>query len=84
MGTLLRGVVLGKVLVAVGVHDGLSRVAPGQFQAIRLAGSVVEGTTVDVPAGSEVDERSGLGIGTGVGGTPVAIADPDLSGLIDN
>jgi hypothetical protein len=38
-------------------------------------------TAVDEPLRRLVDEESGLGIGTGVGGTPEGRADPDLSGL---
>jgi hypothetical protein len=78
----LRGVVLGKELVVVGVHDGLRWVIFCQRQGSRLAISVVDGTTALGPVESRTDECSGLGIGTGVGGTPEARADPDLSKFV--
>ena len=79
---LLRGIVLGKELVVVGVHDGFRWVFSSQRQGSRLTISVVDGTTALGPVESRTDECSGLGIGTGVGGTPEARADPDLSKLV--
>ena len=79
---LLRGVVLGKVLVVGGVGDGPSRVVYGQNQGIRLTVNVVGGTTVDDLPGRPVDKESGPGIGASVGDFPEipSRADRDFSG----
>jgi len=75
-------VVLSKVLVAVGVVDGLGRVADSQTLAARLTINVIVGTTMSGKVGGFVDERSGLGIGTGVRGVPEGTAQVNLSELI--
>ena len=56
--------------MTVSVVDGHSRVTDGQALAGSLAISVIVGATVDGEVRSLVDKRSGLGIGTGVGGIP--------------
>ena len=70
--------------MTVCVEDGLSRVADGQVLASSLTGSVVGGATIDCEVGGHVDKRSGLGVGTSVGGTPVGTAEVDLSVLTGN
>jgi len=75
-------VVLSKVLVAVGVVDGLGRVADSQTLAARLTINVIVGATVGGEVGGLVDERSGLGIGTGVRGAPEGTAQVNLSVLV--
>ena len=71
--------VLGKVLVTVGVEDGLSRVAGGKALGVSLTVNVVLGATVGGEVRRLMDKRSGLGIGAGVGGFPKGTAKVDPS-----
>jgi hypothetical protein len=67
--------------VVVGVDDSPIWVGDGQELGGGLAGNPVPGMTKGVEVGNLVDERSGLGIGTGLGGPPEARADVDRSEL---
>ena len=60
--------------MTVGVVDGPSWVAVSQALTVRLTISPIAGTTVDGEVGGLVDECSGLGVGTGVGGVPEGTA----------
>lgn len=68
--------------MVVGIEDGLVWVADGQVLRVSLAVNVVAGATVDVEVGSFVDERSRLGICTGVGGVPESAAEVYRSELV--
>jgi len=68
--------------VTVGIVDGPIRVTDGQALAGGLAVGVITGATIDGEVGGLVDKRSGLGVGTGVGGVPEGTAQVDLSELV--
>ena len=63
----------------VGVADRLVYVIDSQLLTISLTILVVLGAAVHLEVGSFMDKRSGLGIGTGIGGAPEAIAEVDRS-----
>ena len=65
--------------MAVSVVDGTSRVAGGQALAGRLTISVIVSAAVGGEVGRLMDKRSGLGIGTGVGGVPESTAQVNPS-----
>jgi hypothetical protein len=75
---LLTDRVLGKVLVVSGAVDGPIWIVLGQRQGIRPNVNAVIDTTIG-PQGRLVNEESGLGILTIVGGTPEGSADQELS-----
>ena len=60
----MRRVVLSKVFVAIGVHDGLSRVGNSQALGTRLAIDVILSTPVDGKVGLLVNDGPGLGVGS--------------------
>ena len=68
--------------MVVGVEDGLIRVADSQVLGTGLTIHVVVGATVDGEVGRLVDQRSGLGIGAGIGGTPEGTAEVDPSEFV--
>ena len=68
--------------MVVGVEDGLARVANSQALGSGLAVNVVVGTTVDGEVGRLVDQSSGPGISTGVGGAPEGTAKVDRSEFV--
>ena len=68
--------------MTVGVVDGTIWVADCQALAGRLTISPIVGTTVVGEVGGFVDERSGLGICTGVGGAPECTTQVDFSELV--
>ena len=70
--------------MTVGVVDRHRRVTDSQALAGSLTISVIIGTTVDGEVGSLVDKRSGLGIGTGVGGIPKGTTEIDPSESVGN
>ena len=80
--TGLFRVILSEVFVTIGVEDGLVWVVPCQVPGFFLTVSVFIGATVVGEAGRHVDERSGLGIGTGGGGVPEGTAEVDRSELV--
>jgi len=61
------------------MEDGPRWAAGGQILGVSPTVNVVEGATVDDQAGSLVNSRSGLGIGTGFGGVPEGTAEVDNS-----
>lgn len=63
--------------MVVGVEDGLRWAGFGQVLRGGLAVNVVLSATVDGEVRSLVDERSGPGVSTGVGGTPEGTAEVD-------
>ena len=63
--------------MTIGVVDGGIWIGAGKFHAILLTVRVVIGAAVGGELGRLVDKRSGLGICTGVGGFPEAIAEVD-------
>jgi len=67
--------------MTVGVHDGLRWVLNSQCLATGLAVSEVIGAAIEGEVGRLVDERSGLGVGTDVGGGPEGSAEVDCSEL---
>lgn len=71
--------ILGKVLVVVGVEDGLIRAADSRILSTGLTVDVVVGSTIDGEVGRLVDQRSSLGIGAGVGGAPESAAEVNPS-----
>ena len=66
----------------VGVEDGLRWVGLGQAPRGGLAVNVVAGAAVDGEMGRLVDERSGLGISTGIWGIPEGTAEVDRPELV--
>jgi len=65
--------------VTVGIVDGPSRVSDGQVLATSLTVDPIMGATVSGEVRGLVDKRSGLGIGTGVGGVPEGTTQVDHS-----
>ena len=65
--------------MTVGVVDRLGYVTDSQVLTRSLTILVVLGATIDVEVGRFMYKRSGLGIGTGVGGAPEGAAEVDLS-----
>ena len=68
--------------MVVGVEDGLIRVADSQVLGTSLTVNVVVGTTVDGEVRRFVDQCSGLGVGTGVWGTPEGTAKVNPSEFV--
>ena len=70
--------------MTVGIEDGLRWIADSQLHGSGLTVRVVTGTTVVGEVGRLVDDRSGPGISTGVGGIPESTAEvdcPELAGI---
>jgi len=68
--------------VIVGIEDGLGWVGNGQISRVSLTINVVLSATVDGEVGGFVDERSRLGIRSGVGGVPESAAEVYRSELV--
>ena len=68
--------------MVVGVVDGRVWVIDGQALRLGLTVSVVTSATVDGKVGRLVDECSGLGISTNIGGVPEGTAEVDRPILI--
>jgi len=68
--------------VSVSIEHGLRRVVDSQLHGSSLTVSVVTGTTIGGEVRRLVDDRSGPGIGTGVGGIPESTAEVDRPELV--